>query len=264
MRLCLPVDKNGGGIIDEASHLVCYKTKAGAGQPAHTRVLNQIHVNNQFGADQRLNTIKEDELCVPATRNPGNTQGWEVLVRDTFSTLASGGVPADSARPNSTYNHPLAGVPALASALTFPPTPSGNRGTWEQIVDVGPIVTGEFIFPLGQSGHIEGSIAAVTLVDPNFTTLHPLWRDWRFAPMIRVSEDLASDPSGDTDLDGVVDGFERWYLGTIAQGAGADGDGDGATLLDEYTAGSDPTDPDTDDDGIADGADSKPQDRLLP
>ena len=261
LRLCLPVSKNAGSIIDEASHLVCYKTKAAAGGPAHTRVQNQIRVNNQFGTDQRLNTIKEDELCVPATRNPGNTQGWEVLVRDTFSTLASGGVPADSARPNSTYNHPLAG---LLPALSFPPTPSGNRGTWEQIVDVGPVVTGEFIFPLGQSGHIEGTIASVTLIDPNFTTLHPLWRDWRFAPMIRVSEDLASVPTGDSDLDGVLDGYERWYLGTLAQGGGADSDGDGATLVDEYTAGSDPTDPDTDDDGIADGADSKPQDRLLP
>ena len=54
-------------------------------------------------------------------------------------------------------------------------------------------------------------------------------------------QDLASDRSGDTDPDGVVDGFERWYCGNIAQGAGADSDGDGATLLDEFTAGSDLT-----------------------
>jgi hypothetical protein len=184
-----------------------------------------------------------------------------VLVRNTFSTLATGGIPADSPRPNSNYNHPLAG---LLPALAFPPTPSGNRGTYEQIVDLGPVVNGEFMFPLGQSGHVEGSIAAVTFIDPNTTSLHPLWRDWRFAPMLHIAEDLTSSPTGDTDGDGVPDGYERWYFGNLLQNAGDDSDGDGASLIQEYTAGSDPTDPDTDDDGIADGADSKPQDRLLP
>ncbi len=39
-------------------------------------------------------------------------------------------------------------------------------------------------------------------------------------------------------------------------------DGDGLSLLGEFTAGTDPTD--TDDDAVADGTDTKPQNRLLP
>jgi hypothetical protein len=43
----------------------------------------------------------------------------------------------------------------------------------------------------------------------------------------------------------------------------SDTDGDGADLVAEFNAGSDPTDSDTDDDGTADGADAEPQDRLV-
>lgn len=259
-RLCNPVDKDGGGINRPDGHLVCYQAKPATGQPKHTKVAGQIHTENQFGAG-RLDTIKQAELCVPAAKNPGALQGWEVTVRDSLSALATAGIPADSSRPNSSYNHPLS---ALFPSLSFPPTPAGNRGTYEQIVDVGPVVNGEFMFPLGQSGLVEGSIAGVTSIDPNFTTLHPIWRDWRFVPMLHVAQDLTGGGSGDSDADGVFDGFERWYFGNLGQAAAADGDSDGATLLDEFTAGSDPTDSDTDDDGIPDGADGAPQDRLMP
>ena len=82
-------------------------------------------------------------------------------------------------------------------------------------------------------------------------------------PILHVGADLEGG-NADSDGDGVLDGYERWYYGNLAQGAASDTDGDGSTLLQEYTAGSDPTDSDTDDDGILDGADSKPQDRLMP
>jgi hypothetical protein len=42
-----------------------------------------------------------------------------------------------------------------------------------------------------------------------------------------------------------------------------DGDGDGLGLLGEFMAGSDPTDADTDGDGVLDGPDFAPQDRLV-
>jgi hypothetical protein len=260
-HLCLPVNKDGGGINDPDGHLMCYLAKRADGQPSHVRVEGHIHTNNVFGADQRLDTIKEEELCVPASRNQPGLDGWEITVRNSLSTLATGGIPADSARPNSTYAHPLA---ALFPSLNFPPTPSGNRGTWEQIVDVSPVVNGEFMFPLGQSGLIQGSIASVTSIDPNVTSMQPIWRDWRFLPMLHVAQDLAGGGSADSDGDGVLDGYERWYFGDLTHGASDDDDGDGATLLQEYLADTDPTDPDTDDDGILDGADGHPQDRLLP
>jgi hypothetical protein len=186
---------------------------------------------------------------------------WKVVVRDALATVAAGGIPADGNRPNTSYNHPLA---ALDPQLRFPPTPAGNRGTYEQIVEVGPTVRGEFIFPLGQSAHIQGSLGTgATFIDPNVLTLHPIWRDWRFVPMLAISQDLAGSPSGDADGDGILDGYERWYFGTVARGADDDGDEDGLDLVDEFLAGADPTNDDTDGDGDFDGIDPAPQDRLV-
>lgn len=185
---------------------------------------------------------------------------WRVVVRDALKTVALGGIPPDGPRPNTTYNHPLA---AIDPDLRFPPTPAGNRGTYEQIVEVGPVVRGEFIFPLGQSAHIEGSLdAGATLIDPNVLTLHPIWRDWRFVPMLAVANDLAASPQGDSDGDGILDGYERYWFASLAHDDAADDDADGLDLIDEYLAGADPTDDDTDDDGDFDGIDPAPQDRL--
>ncbi len=259
-RLCNPVSVDGSPVGKPDEHLMCYKITLAKNQPLHVRIRGQIHLNNAFGADQRVDTVREARLCVPARKNPApNTKGWETVVRDALKALAPGGIPADSPRPNSTYAHPLA---PLDPDLIFPPTPSGNRGTYEQIVDVGPVVNGEFIFPLGQSGYIQGALTGVTFIDPHVTSLHPLWRDWRFAPMLHVAADLPLSPTGDTDGDGVLDGFERWYFGNLTHAALDDDDGDGLDLLGEYLAGADPTDSDTDDDGVLDGSDSKPQDRL--
>jgi hypothetical protein len=91
-----------------------------------------------------------------------------------------------------------------------------------------------------------------------------LWRDWRFAPMLKVCDDvtLGGDEDGDTDGDGVLDGFEQWYYPDLTNLGTSDSDGDGADLLTEYRWGSDPTVADTDGDTVADGNDVAPQDRL--
>ena len=189
---------------------------------------------------------------------------WTQVVRDTFSALATGGIPADAARPNSNYNNPLSG---LNPALSFSPTPQGNRGTWEQIVESGPTVKGEFMFPLGQSGNITGTFTAVPLnltvksIDPNVTSIQPIWRDWRFLPMLHVASDI-EDGNADGDGDGVFDGFERWYFDTTTPNDKDNGDGDKSKLIDEFLNGSDPSDADTDDDGLDDGFDGRDQDRL--
>lgn len=189
---------------------------------------------------------------------------WTQLVRDTLGTLANGGIPADAARPNSNYNHPLA---ALNPALSFDPTPQGNRGTWEQIVEVAPSVKGEFMFPLGQSGDFKGTFTplptslTVTSINPNATSIQPIWRDWRFLPMLSVSADIAAGGE-DGDGDGVFDAFERWYFDTTDVKGSDNSDGDDSKLEEEFLAGSDPTDADTDDDGLVDGFDGRDQDRL--
>jgi hypothetical protein len=185
---------------------------------------------------------------------------WKVVVRDALAAVAARGFPSDVPRPDTRFDHPLA---AIDDQLRFPPTPSGNRGTWEQIVEVGATLRGEFIFPLGQSALVEGSLATgVTAIHPHVTSLHPVWRDWRFVPMLSVAEDLAADPSGDLDGDGILDGFERYYFASLANGPDADDDADGLALEDEFLLGADPTDDDSDDDGVLDGIDPAPQDRL--
>lgn len=97
-RLCNPVEKNGEEIKHRVNHLMCYQVKAvravcadGAPQnegdackkeedcggttgatnlcvrqPKHAPVTS-VQVNNQFGPEQ-LDTIKEEELCVPSTK----------------------------------------------------------------------------------------------------------------------------------------------------------------------------------------------------
>ncbi len=102
-RLCTPVEKEGVGgelteIQDPDTHLMCYRVVVVKGvcaegspqnaggackkeedcggtkdettfclvQPKHERVAG-IHTNNQFGPE-RLDTIKEEELCLPSVK----------------------------------------------------------------------------------------------------------------------------------------------------------------------------------------------------
>jgi hypothetical protein len=68
---------------------------------------------------------------------------------------------------------------------------------------------------------------------------------------------LAASTPYDTDADSMLDYWEDYYFGTIAYGATDDPDDDGFTNLQEYQAGTDPTDAasnpdDTDADGLPD------------
>ena len=63
-RLCTPVDKNGEGVIDASSLLLCYQAKPGPEQPKHVKRTG-LHVAHQFGVEL-VDTVKEEELCVPS------------------------------------------------------------------------------------------------------------------------------------------------------------------------------------------------------
>ncbi len=67
--LCTPVDKNGEGIQHPLAHLMCYQVKTAKGQQNTVPVVGQIYTQNQFGQG-RLDTVREDVLCVPATKTP--------------------------------------------------------------------------------------------------------------------------------------------------------------------------------------------------
>jgi hypothetical protein len=62
-HLCTPVDKNGEGTKHPAIHQLCYKAKPA---PPTPRAVG-LHVNNQLGP-LRLDTVKEDLLCVPSLK----------------------------------------------------------------------------------------------------------------------------------------------------------------------------------------------------
>ncbi len=60
-------------------------------------------------------------------------------------------------------------------------------------------------------------------------------------------------PNGDGDGDGLPDTWEQAYFQTLAHDGATDNEPDGLTNLEEYHNRADPTDADTDDDGIEDG-----------
>ena len=67
--LCTPVDKNDEGIQHPLANLMCYQVKTAKLQPKTVAVVGQIVTTNQLGSGA-LDLIKEDLLCVPATRTP--------------------------------------------------------------------------------------------------------------------------------------------------------------------------------------------------
>ncbi len=66
-HLCTPVDLNGSGIKHPVVHQLCYKAKPAQGAPKHTPQLG-LHVNNALSGLERLDTKKEEFLCVPSLK----------------------------------------------------------------------------------------------------------------------------------------------------------------------------------------------------
>ena len=68
-RLCVAVDRNGGGLLNPADAMICYKAKRAKDQPKHTAVKALIHTADDFGSDQ-IDTQTEASFCVPASLGP--------------------------------------------------------------------------------------------------------------------------------------------------------------------------------------------------
>jgi cysteine-rich repeat protein len=67
-RLCTPVEQDGDGVEDADTHLLCYQVKPSTTPPAQSKFVSVpgIFVGNQFGREL-VDTLKDDELCVPST-----------------------------------------------------------------------------------------------------------------------------------------------------------------------------------------------------
>src|SRR6185503_2331369 len=65
--LCNPVDKNGEGVLDAASHLLCYAIRDAKTRPKQPKLKKQnVTLINQFG-QQALKLKKTALLCVVST-----------------------------------------------------------------------------------------------------------------------------------------------------------------------------------------------------
>lgn len=64
-HLCVPVDKEGEGIIDPENHLMCYDLKKIKDQPKFEK--RNVFTNNQFEPED-LEVKKEHQLCVPSVK----------------------------------------------------------------------------------------------------------------------------------------------------------------------------------------------------
>jgi hypothetical protein len=195
----------------------------------------------------------------------GGADFRQVMIDGFIDALdALGGIPAPVTRRTRNYVHPF--------GIAFPSTTRGNRGTYQQMIKMGKPkrecggAQGEMVFPLGQSGFIPyaGPFVGGTPA-PHTTSLHPIWADWRHIPMLQMGSSIASE--GDDDGNGIVDAWECWHFGRVGVAATSkqlgpgDPDGDRLSNAEEFQAGSDPKDSDTDDDGVLDGFDAAPQDR---
>ncbi len=63
-RLCLPVSKNGDDIENPLVDVMCFRARPAKGQPKHVPVVGISTADEFFG--ERLRSIRENELCVPA------------------------------------------------------------------------------------------------------------------------------------------------------------------------------------------------------
>ena len=64
--VCAPVDKNGEGIFDAATHLTCYDFDT-LDLPRPAGLNQRLRVSNQFGEDQLFDVTKPKTVCVPST-----------------------------------------------------------------------------------------------------------------------------------------------------------------------------------------------------
>jgi hypothetical protein len=67
--LCTPVNENFEGFQRPLANLMCFSVKTAKGQQKTVPVVGRIVTANQLGTGS-LDLLKEDLLCVPATRTP--------------------------------------------------------------------------------------------------------------------------------------------------------------------------------------------------
>jgi hypothetical protein len=146
----------------------------------------------------------------------------------------------ESCCPNRGFNVVINGNTEVYDFMPGP-TQAGDGDFTEMRGKVGAVITHEFKSPSNELEIILDGAAAESfdITDPN-AILNGLTLE-RLSPIV------------DSDNDGLSDEWEMKYFGHLDYGANDDPDNDGLTNLEEQLLGTDPTNPDTDGDGLSDG-----------
>lgn len=107
-------------------------------------------------------------------------------------------------------------------------------GSWKAVTGT----AGGYSFPVGTSGTI-----LVTATGGGFGASVVTKAVTLRGENVKVDFKMSDTAIVDTDADGLPDSWEMAKFGNLGQTAGGDFDGDGATNVEEFNAGSDPKDP---------------------
>ena len=120
-----------------------------------------------------------------------------------------------------------------------PPWMAGTGDTGDDLGSGGPFSLWTRDFPAGTvtlGGNTDDGVA----------------RNSMYSVVVRAR---SGGPSGDADADGLPDNWEISYFGDLGQSGSDDPDGDLLTNQQEYSMGTDPNNPDQDNNGVLDGND---------
>jgi hypothetical protein len=174
-RLCSPVDKNGEGILDANTHLLCYKIRT---HPRRPPFKGPLFISNQLDS-LATDITRTVELCVPTLLNPTSPQPTATATAVATPTVqptpvagcsvpctTSGECPQDPFGGDACVCRTEAGGGSVCAANTIYTFSIGCAVS-------GDCPSGTFCFAPFQNGTLPGTCVACCGTDPAVSTMCP-------------------------------------------------------------------------------------------